>query len=122
MQRCCCEHRSGFFIGHAGRFLLFQYFDRETIHAWAWRIPFLLSIPLTVAIGYIRREIHHIPLQQNNRAHTSVDVPKQSLLKTAAPVALICAFLNVFFYTLVVWMPSYLIYFLNYPHQWAYLT
>src|SRR5260364_348554 len=48
--------------------------------------------------------------------------PKQSLLKTAAPVALICAFLNVFFYTLVVSMPSYLIYFLNYPHQWAYLT
>src|SRR5260364_192760 len=27
--------------------LLFWYFDRETIVQWAWRLPFLLSIPLT---------------------------------------------------------------------------
>ncbi len=50
-------------------FLLFQYFDRTTILAWAWRIPFLLSIPLTVAIGYIRREIRDFPLPQQNRAY-----------------------------------------------------
>src|SRR5260363_212334 len=42
--------------------LLFWYFDRETIVQWAWRLPFLLSIPLTFFIIAMRRAIHDFPV------------------------------------------------------------
>ncbi len=42
----------GMLLASLVAFLLFQYFDRATILAWAWRIPFILSIPLTAVCLY----------------------------------------------------------------------
>src|SRR5260364_72755 len=47
-------------------FLLFSVFDRHTILAWAWRLPFLLGLPMTVAINNMRYAIREPPLKSKS--------------------------------------------------------
>jgi len=44
----------GILLGSAIGSALFSFYPVETVHAWAWRIPFLLSIPLGAAVAFLR--------------------------------------------------------------------
>lgn len=94
-------------------FLLFRYFNQEIILSWAWRIPFLLSIPLTISIGYIRRVINHSPIYQQS------DSPLHALKQPLFNMGLFVSFFGVTGYILILWIPSYLMHFSHYP---AYLA
>lgn len=48
--------------------LLFHYFSEAEILAWAWRIPFLINIPATIGISWIRRAVIDFPQQINTHA------------------------------------------------------
>ncbi len=96
-------------------FVLFKCFDHQTILAWAWRIPFLLSLPLVVGISAIRRTINDFPVLKQDRSTSTFDALRRPLLKTVLPVS----FLGVFVYLCLIWMPTYLIHFLHYPVQSA---
>src|SRR5260363_170477 len=96
-------------------FLLFSVFDRHTILAWAWRLPFLLGLPMTVAINNMRYAIREPPLKSKSPLDSAWRVLKQPFMK-AIPLV---SWLTVFGFVLVVWMPSYLIHFLNYPPSLA---
>lgn len=61
---------SGILIGSATGNLLFSIFTTEQILEWAWRIPFLLSLPMGIVIMVLRRvlpadppiqEVQHAP-------------------------------------------------------------
>src|SRR5260364_387817 len=52
------------------------------ILAWAWRIPFLLSLPLTIAIGIMRRAIKCSPMQKSGALDSALHTLKRSLFKT----------------------------------------
>src|SRR5260364_435836 len=88
------------------------------ILAWAWRIPFLLSLPLTIAIGIMRRAIKCSPMQKSGALDSALHTLKRSLFKTVP----ITSFLTVFSLTLTICMPFYLSHFLDYPEHWARLT
>lgn len=108
--------------------ILFLFFDHSTIMSWAWRIPFLLGIPLSIFIFCIRRNLVERPIMSDKSS--SLPRPllgfsifknpdlKQSLLQAV----LLVSFLQTSFYILFVWMPSYLIYFLHMPSRACYIS
>lgn len=91
--------------------LLFLVFDHKMILEWAWRIPFFLSILLTIGICIIRRGIYSSNTITNSiRQVFDFRIFKLSLLKTLP----LFSFSTIFFYTLITWLPAYLIHFLDY--------
>ena len=53
---------SGFFLGAIISFSLYQFFDDQQLHDWAWRIPFFLAAPMALIGLYIRRKLEESPL------------------------------------------------------------
>ncbi|CCD29215.1 putative Major facilitator family transporter [Candidatus Glomeribacter gigasporarum BEG34] len=102
--------------------LLFWYFDRETIVQWAWRLPFLLSIPLTFFIIAMRRAIHDFPVPSTKLEGRSIATSCAVLKKPMLTAVSIMSFATVFGFVLTIWLPSYLNHFLNYPPRLAQLT
>lgn len=108
----------GSLLGSMAASSLFLCFTSDTLLAWAWRIPFLLGLPLTFWIVSIRKNCLE-PLSEGQK-NTKVKNPFQTIL-TSERVALLkglslCAFSSVVgVYTLSMWMPFYLTHFLNYP-------
>ncbi len=104
--------------------LLFWYFDQKTILAWAWRIPYLLSIPITLWIAYLRRAIHEPDRNTPSRSAISkTAAPFSSLFKASKSkllqMGLLIAFEEVCPYVLLLWLPAYLVHFLNVPSSIA---
>src|SRR5260363_314636 len=93
--------------------LLFWYFDRETIVQWAWRLPFLLSIPLTFFIIAMRRAIHDFPVPSTKLEGRSIATSCAVLKKPMLTSVSIMSFATVFGFVLTIWLPSYLNHFLN---------
>lgn len=121
---CSCVMASsviGMLMGSLVMGSLLKYFDEETLMQWAWRIPFLLGIPLTLFITYIRRKIHTDQLTQVIQPIARVNGWKH-LGKPLLKAVCLVAFQSVFFYTLFIWMPSYLQYFLGIPSGIAHFT
>ena len=44
----------GILLGSAIGSALFSFYPVETVHSWAWRVPFLLSLPLGISIAFLR--------------------------------------------------------------------
>src|SRR5260363_276544 len=88
--------------------LLFWYFDRETIVQWAWRLPFLLSIPLTFFIIAMRRAIHDFPVPSTKLEGRSIATSCAVLKKPMLTAVSIMSFATVFGFVLTIWLPSYL--------------
>lgn len=119
---CCSTSMSapiGFLCGSAISALLFGCLDNEAIHAWAWRIPFLLGAPLTLWIMSLRREIIETKPSSQFRRELSPN-PFLTLLSSERKAIVIGISLVLFssvggVYLLSLWMPLYLTHFLQYP-------
>ncbi len=103
---------------------LFWCFDQTTILAWAWRIPYLLSIPITLWIAYLRRAIHEPNRDMPSKsAIPKISAPLAALFRTSKlkllQVGLLIAFEEVCPYVLLLWLPAYLVHFLNVPSSIA---
>lgn len=112
-----CSQQLGALLASFVIFILFRYFEHQTVLAWAWRIPFWISIPLTVSIGMMRREIHAAAPQSNKQFDPLWRLLKSPMLRTV-PIVL---FLSTLGYILLVWLSSYLTHFLGYPRHSAQL-
>jgi MHS family proline/betaine transporter-like MFS transporter len=106
----------GMLLASFTSFLLFYYFDQPTLLQWAWRIPFLIGIPLTGCILYIRSGIDELkPIQIPSQAiPSSVTSWKISIIPFFKGVTLV-SFGAVYFYTILMWLPTYLNIFLSVP-------
>jgi len=94
-------------------FLLSSLFDERAIQNWAWRVPFLVSIPLFLVVLRIRSGISdHQPLQNETSAQHHINVAGS--LSAFFRGALLIASMEVGFYTLLVWLPNYLEIFVHY--------
>jgi MHS family proline/betaine transporter-like MFS transporter len=100
---------------------LTAYFDINTILNWAWRIPFLLGLPLTLFIAYVREKIQETPVFSQIQA---VDIGNYSSTFVKRLLQGICLF--TFFYIegpiMMIWMPFYLTHFLGVPLKMAHLS
>ena len=108
----------GFLVGSATVSAMFWYFSQEAIIAWAWRIPFLLSIPLTLWIIHIRKEIQDPHTSSLPNKISFFLASKKWKLLQAACLASFSAIVGA--YVLSVWMPYYLMHFLQYSPKVAY--
>lgn len=97
--------------------LLHLTFTEKIIAYYAWRIPFLLSLPLFLVILSIRRSIP-IEKTQDKINKLLPQVVVKPLLKTTALIG----FLQVNMYVLFVWLPTYLTIFLKVSKETAHIS
>ncbi len=111
---------SGLLLGSAAATLLFLFFDRQVILDWAWRIPFLLGLPMTFIILSIRSVIvdNIKPKQETPSLWKNILQERGAFIQGLVLVA----FLEVCIYLLFVWMPSYLEVFMKMPTKMVYLS
>ena len=105
---------SGFAFGATITTVLTVFFSTEQILEWAWRVPFLLALPLGAIGLYIRNRLEETPafeaVRENRESH-----PKSSwkhLFSThRAELLQSCGFIivtNVTLYTVTTYIPTYL--------------
>ena len=100
-------------------FLLYLSFSENTILAWAWRLPFLIGLPLSVIIIYLRRGLvtpDQIAIKLNDAKITT------KFWLSVVRIFILIGFLQVNLYIEMVWMPTYLVHFLSVPQMYARLT
>lgn len=99
---------TGLLLGSGAGSLLFSVFTPEEILAWAWRIPFLLSLPMGLLIAFLRRVLPaDAPLELATQASPVTRVLKEH------PSLIVCGTLlgwgsSTTFYLVAVFLSSYL--------------
>jgi MHS family proline/betaine transporter-like MFS transporter len=99
----------------------------ERMHSWGWRIPFLIALPLGLVGLYLRTRIADTPaFQRLEEAGAKAKAPLRETVLRNWPMMLklICIvfLLNIADYTLLTFMPSYLIDFLDIGETSAQVT
>ena len=102
----------GFLLASFVVYLLNQAFDAATIQAWAWRIPFLITVPLGLIGLYIRRKIEDTPeFEQLQALETVSHAPvKEVFTRNWKEFIQTCGmeiFMNVTFYVVLVYLFTY---------------
>lgn len=106
----------GILMGSCTAAVLFWGFNQSSIIGWAWRLPYLLGIPITIWIALIRKAIHEphpIVVKEKLQTESSSLVMKLPPFSKLLPVIILGGFMQVCSYILFLWMPTYLIYFLK---------
>jgi MHS family proline/betaine transporter-like MFS transporter len=107
------------YVGGAGLVLLVNLIaGDETMHAWAWRVPFFAALPLGLVGLYVRTQIEDTPaFRRMERSGERLKSPLRETLVRYWPTIVmlvgIVFLLNVADYTLLTFMPSYLTDFLD---------
>jgi MHS family proline/betaine transporter-like MFS transporter len=105
---------SGFFFGAAVATVLSFFFTTEQINDWAWRVPFLLALPLGSIGLYIRNRLEETPVFEAARAtKVKAKVEWRNLFSTHGGALLqssgIIIVTNVTLFTVVTYTPTYLV-------------
>ncbi|PRI11082.1 MFS transporter [Leucobacter massiliensis] len=102
----------GFLLASFVVFLLNVAFDEQQIVDWAWRIPFLITVPLGFIGLYIRRKIEDTPeFEQLQKLETVSHAPvKEVFQRNRREFIQTCGmeiFMNVTFYVVLVYLLTY---------------
>ena len=102
----------GFLLASFAVFLLNQVYSHEEIVAWAWRIPFLITVPLGFIGLYIRRKIEDTPeFEQLQKLETVSHAPVKEVFQRNWREFLQTSgmeiFMNVTFYVVLVYLLTY---------------
>lgn len=109
----------GIFLASSVTAILHATISEQVIHAWAWRIPFLISIFILGFIFYIRKDLEETAEFYNKEEDVAssynMSILKELWLyrKSFVQAILIWIFIQVSFYLIFIWMPSYLNVFLK---------
>jgi MFS transporter, MHS family, proline/betaine transporter len=104
----------GVLLGSVVVFMVTYFLTKDELILYGWRIPFLLSIPMSIAIFYIRnKKLNDTNFVKNNHNLMSYLKLLNSHRKNIVISMILVAFLQVSFYILFLWMPHYLEYFLK---------
>lgn len=95
-------------------FLLYAFLPESSIYNFGWRIPFLLSLPLSIFIFRLRQGM----LKNDFFCLKTKWFSTKTLIITFKSI-IIVSFTQVTMYILFVWMPTYLQYFVDLPYQIA---
>jgi len=115
----------GVFMGSFTVTLLYTVFSKENMLSWGWRIPFLFGFIIAIFIFYVRNMIAETDTFQKIKSLRLNRNYFKNLLqykRQISQVFLLNSFISVSFYTLFVWMPSYLTVYLNIKESMAHLT
>lgn len=135
----------GMFLGASLVTILNLLLNDQQMHAWGWRLPFFIGLPLAVFIYYFRQNIvnaandtsnkvdHNICEIENKNTGTNTTqatrgklVHFTSLFKhhllSLLTVITLNGFIVVSYYLLFLWMPTYMIYYIKIPESSARLS
>jgi MHS family proline/betaine transporter-like MFS transporter len=108
-----CTASGGILVGSTAGTILFSVFSQEQILNWAWRLPFLASIPLGLSIALLRTSL---PEEVPPERHAGKSHRKSSVLHVLFehPWALIRGAFGGWafqagFYTMAIFLSSYLV-------------
>jgi MHS family proline/betaine transporter-like MFS transporter len=108
-----CTASGGILVGSTAGTILFSVFSQEQILDWAWRLPFLASIPLGLSIALLRTSL---PEEAPPERHAGKRQRKSSVLHVLFehPWALIRGAFGGWafqagFYTMAIFLSSYLV-------------
>ncbi|VVD59681.1 MFS transporter [Pandoraea anhela] len=105
----------GFFFGASISAVLALFFTVDQIQGWAWRLPFLLALPLGAIGLYIRHYLEETPaFEAMRQAHEHREVAGwRELFDTHVPALLqssgIIIVTNVTLFVVVTYLPTYLV-------------
>jgi MFS transporter, MHS family, proline/betaine transporter len=113
-----CGGWFGVLIASATSFALYSIASNDSIISWAWRIPFLISIPMSLIIFQLRKSIEIEPKSKAKYiAYKATDWTSTDFLKSFIKCFFLLSFMHVCFYMLFMWMPTYLSTFLTVSHD-----
>ncbi|GGQ46587.1 MHS family proline/betaine transporter-like MFS transporter [Actinomadura coerulea] len=118
----------GGYIMGAGLVLLIDLsLSESAMHGWGWRIPFLIALPLGAVGLYVRTRIEDTPTFQHmeaegRKARSPLKETLEYHWRTILRLIGIVVLLNVAVYTLLTFMPSYLVDFLDMDDTTSQLT
>ena len=121
---CCLNSCGGWFgllIASAVSFGLYAVVANDTIASFAWRIPFLISIPMSLMIFHFRKSIE-IDNREAKALSTHLDWFNSRFLSAFIKCFFLLSFMHVSFYLLFMWLPTYLGSFLGISHANATLS
>ncbi len=110
----------GNLLGSAAALLVQHLLTDEQINAWGWRVPFLGGLVIGVVGWHMRRGLtetaEFVQLQRDGKTERRpvVQALRETPLQVAQVVGIVSAF-GAAFYTLFVWMPTYLMSFVKPP-------
>jgi MFS transporter, MHS family, proline/betaine transporter len=93
--------------------------SQATLLDWGWRIPFLLGIPMSLVIAYIRQASQQ-PHPVSHKHAFSISQQWSQLQKPLLKAVCLLSFLILSYYIIAIWMPVYLHTFLGVAPQIAY--
>lgn len=109
----------GLLLSSAMASFLFWRFDNATLLSWAWRIPYLFSIPLSIWIFNLRNEIDQTAIIPQSVSISQLQYRLIDLMRSIKiqvfPLMLLVGFMETCVYILIFWMPTYLSQFLSVP-------
>lgn len=116
---------AGLLLGALTAILLQYNLTQDALHSWGWRIPFLVSGPLGLIALYIRQKLEDTPVfkeMEHEETQTPVFMSvRQNWKQILVAFGIIC--LNaVGFYTILSYMPTYLVNELGFDSMKAILT
>lgn len=93
--------------------ILSAFLGDEAWHTWGWRVPFLCAIPLGAVGAWIRVKLEDSPaFNELRESGESEKTPLRATFRSAWRTMLLCVgmvvMLNVAYYTVLKYMPSYL--------------
>lgn len=101
----------GTLLGSATAAAMATALSADTLHAWGWRVPFLLGLPLAGFALYMRRNLPDTEVFAAHASRHEDDNPlHEALTKNLRQTALAVLFASgygVFFYIPLVYLPSY---------------
>jgi len=109
---------SGALFASIVTYILSNIFSQNTMNDWAWRIPFLISLPLFFVVLRIRRTI----ITQVNTTENAVSTKLKDFIRQFLQVLILTSFLQISFYTLFIWLPNYLEFSRKIAHNIALLS
>jgi len=98
----------------------FFIFDDKQMTDWAWRIPFFLGSVILVFLYYVRNQLMDEQFIRKEKSPIIELIKKE--YKVMLKIIFLYAFVQMTFYSLAVWLPSYLNVYLGYSRQMAFLV
>ncbi len=105
-----CGSAGGFLIGSGVATLLINTLDESTLHAWAWRIPFLAGALIALVALFLRRHLEEPPAPEyeEESARSPVISAFRDHWRVMCQVMGLALSVNVGFYMMFVFAVSYL--------------
>jgi MHS family proline/betaine transporter-like MFS transporter len=109
---------TGYILGAGLVFIMDLALSEGAMDSWGWRIPFLVALPLGVVGLYVRTRIEDTPTfqameQEGKKAQSPLKETLEHYWRVIVMLIGIVFLLNVADYTLLTFMPSYLVDFLD---------